>query len=105
MSTPLATGYRETPLWTDEHPLADREPPPLPSRADVVVVGGGYCGLAAATELASRGLEAIVVDREAQSRGASSRTGGTTREASGTSSVSTAAPDPTDASGSGAPGT
>ncbi|MBL8774411.1 MAG: FAD-binding oxidoreductase [Acidimicrobiales bacterium] len=76
MSTPLAAGYRETPLWTDERPLADREPAPLPPRADVVVVGGGYCGLAAATELASRGLEVVVVDREALGWGASSRNGG-----------------------------
>ena len=76
MSTPLAAGYRETPLWTDEHPLAERVPTPLPARADVVVVGGGYCGLAAATELSSRGLEAVVVDREALGWGASSRNGG-----------------------------
>lgn len=76
MSTPLAAGYRESPLWTDAHPLAEREATPLPARADVVVVGGGYCGLAAATELASRGLEAVVVDRQALGWGASSRNGG-----------------------------
>ncbi|MCB1003006.1 MAG: FAD-binding oxidoreductase [Acidimicrobiales bacterium] len=76
MRTLLAENYRETPLWTDEHPLAEQEATPLPAAADVVVVGGGYCGLAAATELASRGLEAVVVDREALGWGASSRNGG-----------------------------
>ena len=76
MSTPLAAGYRETPLWTDEHPLAERPATPLPARADAVVIGGGYCGLAAAIELASRGLEAVVIDREALGWGASSRNGG-----------------------------
>ena len=50
MSTPLAAGYRETPLWTDEHPLAERPAADLPARADAVVIGGGYCGLAAATD-------------------------------------------------------
>ena len=40
-------GTRPTP-----HPVATAEPP---GEADAVVVGGGYCGLSAATELAHRG--------------------------------------------------
>ncbi|MCB0958527.1 MAG: FAD-binding oxidoreductase [Acidimicrobiales bacterium] len=76
MTTPLAPDYAEVPLWTDEAPLVEPGREPLPESADAVVVGGGYCGLAAATELARRGHDAVVVDREALGWGASSRNGG-----------------------------
>jgi glycine/D-amino acid oxidase-like deaminating enzyme len=48
----------------------------LPSRADVVVVGAGYTGLAAARQLARAGASTVVVEREQVGWGASSRNGG-----------------------------
>ena len=48
----------------------------LPSRADVVIVGAGYTGLAAARHLARAGASVVVVEREAIGWGASSRNGG-----------------------------
>ena len=48
----------------------------LPSRADVVVIGAGYTGLAAARQLARRGASVVVLERESVGWGASSRNGG-----------------------------
>ncbi|HEY1912033.1 MAG TPA: FAD-binding oxidoreductase [Vicinamibacterales bacterium] len=50
--------------------------PPLPARADVVVVGAGYTGLAAARHLAHSGASVLVIERETIGWGASSRNGG-----------------------------
>ena len=56
---PLAPGFSETPLWHADvgRPTAVDDPGPLPAEADVVIVGGGYCGVTAAAELAPRGME------------------------------------------------
>jgi glycine/D-amino acid oxidase-like deaminating enzyme len=56
-------------------------PPPAPPldgdvRADVAVVGAGYCGLNAALELAERGASVVVLDALALGKGASGRSGG-----------------------------
>ena len=48
----------------------------LPSRADVVVIGAGYTGLAAARQLARAGASVAVIEREQVGWGASSRNGG-----------------------------
>ena len=76
MTTPLAEGYREAVYWTDSAPPPARAVTDLPAEADVVVVGGGYCGLSAATEAAQQGRSAVVLDTEAFGWGASSRNGG-----------------------------
>lgn len=76
MATPLGQGYRPTVLWQDTatpHPVATAE---LPPAADVVVVGGGYCGLSAGAELARRGRHAVVLDAHDLGWGASTRNGG-----------------------------
>ena len=79
-SAPLAPGYTETPLWHEatRRLLAARPvaPEPLPTAVDVLVVGAGYCGLAAAAGLASRGREVLVVEADALGNGASTRNGG-----------------------------
>jgi glycine/D-amino acid oxidase-like deaminating enzyme len=49
---------------------------PLPDVVDVAVVGGGFCGLAAARTLAKRGVNAAVFEAETFGWGASSRNGG-----------------------------
>ena len=49
---------------------------PLPARVDVAVIGSGYCGLAAALELARAGVRVAVFDTGALGQGASSRNGG-----------------------------
>jgi len=48
----------------------------LKSSADVVVVGGGYTGLAAARQLARAGASVLVIEREHVGWGASSRNAG-----------------------------
>jgi glycine/D-amino acid oxidase-like deaminating enzyme len=48
----------------------------FPDSIDVVVVGGGYCGLAAARTLAKRGVNVGVFEAETFGWGASSRNGG-----------------------------
>jgi glycine/D-amino acid oxidase-like deaminating enzyme len=48
----------------------------LPQSTDVAVVGGGFCGLAAARALAKRGVNAAVLEAETFGWGASCRNGG-----------------------------
>src|SRR5262245_66439110 len=68
---------QETPLWWSGlgEPAADVDRP-LPDRADVAVIGGGYTGLAAARRLARAGATTLVLEKEAIAFGASSRNGG-----------------------------
>jgi glycine/D-amino acid oxidase-like deaminating enzyme len=76
---------KEYPYWWDspEFPhgrttfeQSAHQPPPVPARADVVIIGAGYTGLAAARELARRGTNVVVLERERVGWGASSRNGG-----------------------------
>lgn len=54
-----------------------REPTaPLPSTADVVVIGGGVTGCATAYQLAKRGVNVVLIEAGAISSGASGRNGG-----------------------------
>ena len=60
----------------------DAAPPPrfpasqLPRSTDVVIIGGGYTGLAAGLELARRGTEVTVLEQHHVGWGASGRNGG-----------------------------
>lgn len=64
-------------LWTDSLPASVAvHSPELPPRTDVVIIGGGYTGLAAARALARRGVDATVLERYTLGWGASSRNGG-----------------------------
>jgi glycine/D-amino acid oxidase-like deaminating enzyme len=48
----------------------------LPDKADVAIVGGGFCGLSAARTLALRGVRVVLLEAETLGWGASSRNGG-----------------------------
>jgi sarcosine oxidase subunit beta len=57
-----------------------QDPSPLPTRADVVIVGGGIMGLALAYELTRRGVrDVLVLERGPLATGASGRNGGGVR--------------------------
>ena len=64
-------------LWHEgvSLPFVD-EARPLPRSADVVVVGGGYCGITAGSELAKRGRDVVVVEADPLGVGASTRNAG-----------------------------
>ena len=68
----------ETPFWWLDAPLDNATPLPVDAKCDVVVVGGGYTGLAAALVLARAGRSVQVFDRQRLGEGASTRNGGIT---------------------------
>lgn len=73
---PLTDDFSETPLWwTLADGLRQADPSPLPARADVVIVGAGLTGSAAAQTLAAAGREVLVLDGGIPGGGASSRNG------------------------------
>ena len=56
--------------------LPDRSGRPLPDTTDVVVIGGGYCGINAARELARRGVAVTLLEARTLGFGGSTRNGG-----------------------------
>src|SRR5579864_8121046 len=73
---PVAEEYREAPLWWDDTAFPPLAASPLPASADVVVVGAGFTGLAAAARLGALGKKAVVLDAVALGEGASGRNAG-----------------------------
>ncbi|MFN8125187.1 MAG: FAD-binding oxidoreductase [Candidatus Nanopelagicales bacterium] len=76
MAALLSDTYRELCLWQEQ---ADPPVPALatpPRTADLVIIGAGLCGLAAATTAARAGRSVVVLDKERLGWGASSRNGG-----------------------------
>ena len=80
MSTParpLNTDYERRSFWQATMPaLPDRSGRPLPDATDVVVIGGGYAGINAARELATRGVATTLLEAHTLGWGASTRNGG-----------------------------
>jgi glycine/D-amino acid oxidase-like deaminating enzyme len=73
----LNTDYERRPYWHSTMPkLPDRAGRDLPDAADVVVIGGGYTGLAAARKLAQQGQKVAVLEANTLGWGASTRNGG-----------------------------
>lgn len=60
----------------DIHEEIAGEPGPLPERAEVVVIGGGYMGGSTALWLARNGIEPVVLERRGFSTGATGRNAG-----------------------------
>ncbi|QIB34625.1 NAD(P)/FAD-dependent oxidoreductase [Ancylobacter pratisalsi] len=71
----FAEGFKDQPYWW-EAAAPETDLDPLPSKADAVVIGSGYTGLNAATELARAGLQVVVLDGERLGEGGSTRSGG-----------------------------
>lgn len=61
---------------TTQMPGEDSTTTPIPPKADVAVIGGGYTGLSAARTLAKHGVRVVVLEAETMGWGASSRNGG-----------------------------
>jgi glycine/D-amino acid oxidase-like deaminating enzyme len=72
----LAPDYRPTSYWADDVPYPAGTPEPVPASVDVLIVGAGYTGLAAARETALAGRSTLVLDSGAIGGGCSSRNGG-----------------------------
>jgi glycine/D-amino acid oxidase-like deaminating enzyme len=73
----MAAHIQDKVYWVEEAGLPLALPhAPLPSTADVVIVGGGYTGLSAARELARAGSRVVVCEARTLGWGASSRNGG-----------------------------
>ncbi|MEP3437189.1 MAG: FAD-binding oxidoreductase [Hoeflea sp.] len=72
----FSPGFKPAPYWWEASPQEPDRQTPLPSSADVVVIGAGYTGLHAALQTARAGLDTVVVDAEAAGFGCSTRNGG-----------------------------
>ncbi len=76
MAALLSDSYAERCLWQAQ---VDPPTPPLaapPTTADLVIIGAGLCGLAAAEVAVRAGRSVVVLDKEPLGWGASSRNGG-----------------------------
>jgi glycine/D-amino acid oxidase-like deaminating enzyme len=71
-----AADFRATPLWWDEVSRPELPPLELPQQVEVLVIGSGYTGLAAALQTARGGRSTLVVDAEEAGWGCSTRNGG-----------------------------
>jgi glycine/D-amino acid oxidase-like deaminating enzyme len=73
----VSDDFRETPYWWEA--VASGNGPleaPLPSAADVLVIGAGLTGVSAAHDLATAGRDVLVLDSGVPGQGASSRNHG-----------------------------
>ncbi|MCC9620302.1 FAD-binding oxidoreductase [Thalassospira sp. MA62] len=70
-----AQDFKEKPYWW-EVGEPETHMDPIPTRADVVVIGSGYAGLNAATHLARAGRDVVVIDGDRIGEGGSTRSGG-----------------------------
>ncbi|WP_372624484.1 NAD(P)/FAD-dependent oxidoreductase [Falsiroseomonas sp.] len=68
--------FKPRPFWWEAVEIGDEEQAEPPSRADVVIVGGGLTGLNCAIELGRGGAKAVVLEAEELGFGASTRNGG-----------------------------
>lgn len=73
---PVTPDFKPLPYWWDAAPRVPAEPPPLPARADVAIVGSGITGLVAAMYLARGGRHVVVLDQGDLGVGASTRNAG-----------------------------
>jgi len=71
----LAQDFKERPYWWEAAAPAEAEAS-LPRAADVVIVGAGLTGVAAACELARGGRDVVALDAAEPGAGASSRNAG-----------------------------
>ena len=62
--------------WNIDEPLRQDNHDPLPKASDVVIVGGGYTGMAAALVFARAGKSVIIIEKATPGYGASTRNGG-----------------------------
>lgn len=69
--------FKEVSLWSaTAAPIKSYAGRPLPDKADVVVIGGGYTGVSAALRLAKAGAKVTLLEANGLGWGASSRNGG-----------------------------
>jgi glycine/D-amino acid oxidase-like deaminating enzyme len=65
-----------TPYWQAGGSVQDQSHRPLPGRVDVLIIGAGYTGLAAARETAAAGASTLVLEAGGMGAGCSGRNGG-----------------------------
>jgi glycine/D-amino acid oxidase-like deaminating enzyme len=68
--------FRVRPFWWEDAEPSAADSDTLPARADVLVIGSGYAGLAAAIELARNGVAVVVTEAARFGEGGSTRNGG-----------------------------
>jgi glycine/D-amino acid oxidase-like deaminating enzyme len=72
----FAAGYKQESYWWEAAPLAALPETKPPAAVDLVIVGSGYTGLAAALVAARGGRSVLVLEAERAGHGCSTRNGG-----------------------------